>query len=60
MAGVVAGGTRMTPGGVGPTRRRALIKHFGSLDAIRVATVDEIANVPGIPHEVAIAIKEHL
>jgi excinuclease ABC subunit C len=46
--------------GVGPTRRRKLLKHFGSLDAIRVATVDELAKVPGIPHDVAVAIKEHL
>ncbi len=46
--------------GVGPTRRRKLLKQFGSLDAIRAATVDEIANVPGIPRDVAIAIKEHL
>ncbi len=46
--------------GVGPTRRKALIKHFGSLDAIRVATIDEIAAVPGLPREVAIAIKEQL
>jgi excinuclease ABC subunit C len=46
--------------GVGPTRRRKLLKHFGSLDAIRVATVDELVKVPGIPHDVAVAIKEHL
>jgi excinuclease ABC subunit C len=46
--------------GVGPTRRKKLIKHFGSLDGIRNASVDEIAAVPGIPREVAIAIKEQL
>jgi excinuclease ABC subunit C len=46
--------------GVGPSRRRALLKHFGSLDGIRVASVDELAQVSGIPREVAIAIKEHL
>jgi len=46
--------------GVGPTRRKALIKHFGSLDAIRAATLDELAAVKGIPREVAVAIKEHL
>lgn len=46
--------------GVGPTRRKALIKHFGSLDAIRAATIDELAAVKGIPREVAVAIKEHL
>ncbi len=46
--------------GVGPTRRRALLKHFGSLEGIRNASVDEIAEVKGVPREVAIAIKEHL
>ena len=46
--------------GVGPTRRKKLIKHFGSLEGIRNASIDEIAAVPGIPREVAIAIKEQL
>jgi excinuclease ABC subunit C len=46
--------------GVGPTRRRTLLKHFGSLDGIRAASVDDIAAVPGVPREVAIAIKEQL
>ncbi|MGH2594257.1 MAG: excinuclease ABC subunit UvrC, partial [Anaerolineae bacterium] len=46
--------------GVGPTRRKALLKHFGSIDAIRAASADDIAAVPGIPREVAVAIKEHL
>lgn len=46
--------------GVGPTRRRALLKHFGSLDGIREASIDALAEVKGIPREVAIAIKEHL
>jgi excinuclease ABC subunit C len=46
--------------GVGPARRRALLKQFGSLEGIRAASVDELAQVSGIPREVAIAIKEHL
>ncbi|MFN8596040.1 MAG: excinuclease ABC subunit UvrC [Anaerolineae bacterium] len=46
--------------GVGPTRRKALIKHFESLEGVRAASVDEIAAVPGIPRDVAVAIKEHL
>ncbi len=46
--------------GVGPARRKALLKHFGSLDAIRAATVDDIAAAPGVPRDVAIAIKENL
>ncbi|HUV90154.1 MAG TPA: excinuclease ABC subunit UvrC, partial [Anaerolineae bacterium] len=46
--------------GVGPARRKALLKAFGSLDAIRAATVQQLAAVPGIPRTVAVAIKEHL
>ncbi len=46
--------------GVGPARRKALLKAFGSLEAIRAATVDQLAAVPGVPRNVAQAIKEHL
>jgi excinuclease ABC subunit C len=46
--------------GVGPVRRRALLKAFGSLDGIRAASVEQLAAVPGIPGAVALAIKEHL
>jgi excinuclease ABC subunit C len=46
--------------GVGPTRRRKLLKHFGSIDGIRAASIDDIAAVPGVPREVAVSIKEHL
>ena len=33
--------------GIGPKRRRALLKHFGSLDAVRQASVDELAAARG-------------
>ena len=46
--------------GVGPARRKALLKAFGSIEAIRAASVEEIAAVPGIPKAVALTIKEHL
>ncbi|VAW32377.1 Excinuclease ABC subunit C [hydrothermal vent metagenome] len=46
--------------GVGPKRRKLLLVHFGSLDDIRKATMEEIASVPGIPVEVAEAVKAHL
>jgi excinuclease ABC subunit C len=46
--------------GVGPARRKTLLKHFGSIDAIRAATVEEIAALPGIPIAVAEAVKAHL
>ena len=33
--------------GLGQTRRKALLRHFGSLKRVRAATVEEIAEVPG-------------
>lgn len=46
--------------GVGPRRRQLLLKRFGSIDALREASVEEITAVPGIPMEVAVQIKAHL
>jgi excinuclease ABC subunit C len=46
--------------GVGPKRRKALLDRFGSLDAIRRATVEELTAVPGITENVAEAVKDHL
>jgi excinuclease ABC subunit C len=46
--------------GIGPARRKALLKAFGSLDAIRAASVEQLAAVPGIPRDVALTIKENL
>jgi excinuclease ABC subunit C len=46
--------------GVGPKRRKALLIHFGSLEELRKASTEEIATVPGIPLEVAQAVKAHL
>jgi excinuclease ABC subunit C len=46
--------------GVGPTRRKNLLKTFGSIDKIRAASLDELTNVPGIPQSVAENIKAHL
>ncbi|HEX3607217.1 MAG TPA: excinuclease ABC subunit UvrC [Candidatus Dormibacteraeota bacterium] len=44
--------------GLGPARRRALLRRFGSLDGIREATLEEIAAVPGMPRSVAMRVKE--
>jgi excinuclease ABC subunit C len=33
--------------GLGPARKKALIQHFGSLDKLRLASVEEIAEVRG-------------
>jgi excinuclease ABC subunit C len=34
--------------GIGPVKRRALLRHLGSLRAVRAATVPELAETPGI------------
>jgi len=39
--------------GVGPKRKKALLKCFGSVKRLRAASVEEIAEVPGVPREVA-------
>jgi excinuclease ABC subunit C len=46
--------------GVGPTRRRRLLRHFGSVQRVRQATPEEIAQVPGISVVLAQQIKEAL
>ncbi len=45
--------------GIGPVKRRALLKHFGSLDAIQKAGVAELMVVPGISQGLATQIREH-
>ncbi|HET7388280.1 MAG TPA: excinuclease ABC subunit UvrC [Nocardioidaceae bacterium] len=42
--------------GLGEVRRKALLRRFGSLRKLRAATVDEIAQVPGIGPQTAQAI----
>jgi excinuclease ABC subunit C len=44
--------------GLGEIRRKTLIKHFGSLRKLRAATIEEIAEVPGIGTRTATAISE--
>ena len=39
--------------GVGPKRRRELLTHFGGMPALKGASVEEIAKVPGISHKLA-------
>lgn len=43
--------------GLGEVRRKTLLKHFGSLRKLRAATIEEIAEVPGIGKGTAAAIK---
>jgi len=46
--------------GIGPTRRKALLKHFGSVDKIRQASVEEIAAVKGMNETAAKNVKANL
>jgi len=46
--------------GIGPRRRRALLKTFGSLQRLREATVDELAAAPGMTRPAAEAVRAHL
>jgi excinuclease ABC subunit C len=46
--------------GIGPRRKSALLRQFGSVHRIRDATVDELAAAAGISHEQAGKIKEYL
>jgi excinuclease ABC subunit C len=45
--------------GIGPARKRALLRHFGSVQAIREAPVEEIVKL-GIPERLAARLKETL
>ena len=39
--------------GVGPARKAALLRHFGSADRFLAATREELEAVPGVPSKVA-------
>ncbi len=46
--------------GLGPARRAALIKHFGSVKRLKAAGPEEIAQVPGVGRATAEAVHAHL
>ncbi|MEM3563077.1 MAG: excinuclease ABC subunit UvrC [Candidatus Jordarchaeaceae archaeon] len=46
--------------GVGKKRRDALLKHFGSLENLRKATVEDVMRVPSMSEDVAKRILEYL
>lgn len=45
--------------GIGPTRKRALLQHFGSAKAVSRASVADLANLPGISTAMAQLIYDH-
>ncbi|MDX6646059.1 MAG: excinuclease subunit [Miltoncostaeaceae bacterium] len=46
--------------GVGPARRRAILRHFGSPDRFLEASREELAAVPGLPAKLAREIHDRL
>ena len=45
--------------GIGPKRKKALVKKFGSPKGVKLASADDLASVEGISHPVARRIFEH-
>jgi excinuclease ABC subunit C len=45
---------------IGPTRRKALLKHFGSIDKIKEASIEELSAVKGMNETAAKNIKANL
>ena len=46
--------------GLGPRRKQALLRQFGSVDAIRQASAEELAATKGLTKNVANKVKEYL
>lgn len=49
-----------TLSGVGPVRRRALLRHFGSVERFLEASQEELEGVPGLPQKTARALYAQL
>ena len=45
--------------GIGPTRKRALLLHFGTAKAVSRASIDDLLAVGGISRQMAQAIYDH-
>ena len=55
----IASGVDLVPG-IGPKRKRMLMRRFGSLRGIKEAPIDDIAAVPGMTRSLAVRLKESL
>jgi excinuclease ABC subunit C len=42
--------------GIGPSRRRAILRHFGSVERFLDASQEELEGVPGLPQKTARAV----
>jgi excinuclease ABC subunit C len=49
-----------TLSGVGPARRRAILRHFGSAERFLEASQEELEGVPGLPAKTARAVYAQL
>src|SRR5690606_30518692 len=55
---IASGGLQEIPG-VGPARKRALLRHFGTLAAIERASLTDLETVPGINAAMARAVYDY-
>ncbi len=46
--------------GVGPKRKKQIMRHFGSMKRLRAASLEDISQVPGVPEQVARNVYEAL
>jgi excinuclease ABC subunit C len=46
--------------GIGPSRRKALLIHFGSVDKIKEASIEELAGAPGMNRAAAESVKANI
>jgi excinuclease ABC subunit C len=46
--------------GIGPSRRKLLLTHFGSIENIKQASVEDLTTLPGITEQIAQAVKSQL
>ena len=46
--------------GVGPATRKRLLRRFGSVDAVRTASLDDLTDVPGVGEKTARTLSERL
>jgi len=46
--------------GIGPIRKQTLLRHFGSFNAIRAATLEELSALPGMNRKTAKALYQRL
>ena len=53
---MTAGGLLDGIPGLGEVRRKALLKHFGSVKAVRAASAEQLAEVPGLGRATAAAL----